>query len=46
MAAVMVCKDFGAKENKIYNLFHFIPFYLLWSDGTECHKLVFLNVEL
>ena len=24
----------------------FFPFYLPWSDGTRCHDLSFLNVEL
>ena len=26
--------------------FHLIPIYLLWSYGTGCHDLIFLNVEL
>ena len=25
---------------------HSFPIYLLWSDGTRCHDLSFLNVEL
>ena len=25
--------------------FHIFPIYLLWSDGTVCHDLSFLNVE-
>ena len=29
MAAVTVCSDFGAQENKICHCFHFLPFYLL-----------------
>ena len=37
---------FGAQENKICHCFHFFPFYLPWSDGTGCHDLIFLNVEL
>ena len=24
---------------------HFFPFYLPWSDGTECQDLCFLNIE-
>ena len=28
MAAVTVCSDFGAQENKIGHCFHFFPFYL------------------
>ena len=26
--------------------FHCFPFYLPWSNGTGCHDLIFLNVEL
>ena len=26
--------------------FHLTPFYLPWSDGTRCHDLHFLNVEV
>ena len=36
----------GPKENKIYHCFHFSPFFLPWGDGTGCHDLSFLNVEL
>ena len=43
MAAVTVCSDFGAQENKVC---HSFPIYLPWSDGTRCHDLRFLNVEL
>ena len=45
MAAVTICSDFGAQENKICRCFCFPPIYLLWSDGTECYDLSFLNVE-
>ena len=45
VAAVTVHGDFGAQENKICSFFHFSPIYLLWSDGTGCHGLSFLNVE-
>ena len=41
MAAVIVCSDFGAQENKICHCFHFFPFYLLWSDGLDATVLVF-----
>ena len=27
------------------SLLPLFPFYLLWSDGTRCHDLSFLNVE-
>ena len=33
-------------KNKVYHCFHCLPIYLPWSDGTGCHDLSFLNVEL
>ena len=42
MAAVTICSDFGAPQNKIWHCF---PIYFPWSDGTRCHDLRFLNVE-
>ena len=41
MAAVTICSDFGAPENKVCHCFHCFPIYLPWSDGTRCHDLVF-----
>ena len=32
-------------QNKVSHCFHYFPIYLLWSDGTGCHDLSFLNVE-
>ena len=46
MAAVTICSDFGAQENKISHCFHCFPIYLPWIDGTRCHDLSFLHVEL
>ena len=46
MAAVTICSDIGAQENKVSHCFHCFPIYLPWSDGTRCHDLRFLNVEL
>ena len=43
MAAVTICSDFGAQKNKVCHCF---PIYLPWSDGTRCHDLSFLSVEL
>ena len=43
MAAVTICSDFGAQENKVSHRFHCFPIYLPWSDGTGCHELSFLN---
>ena len=33
-------------KNKVSHCFHCFPIYLPWSDGTRCHDLCFLNVEL
>ena len=33
-------------KNKIWHCFHYFPIYFPWSDGTRCHGLRFLNVEL
>ena len=30
----------------VWYCFHCFPIYLPWSDGTRCHDLCFLNVEL
>ena len=30
----------------VCHCFHCFPLYLPWSDGTKCHDLLFLNVEL
>ena len=43
MAAITICSDFGAPQNKVWHCF---PIYFPWSDGTRCHDLCFLNVEL
>ena len=46
MAAVTICSDFGAPQNKVCPCFHCFPIYLLWNDRTRCHAVSFLNVEL
>ena len=33
-------------QNKVSHHFPYVPIYLPWSDGTRCHGLSFLNVEL
>ena len=43
MAAVTVCSDFGAQENKVCHCFHCFPIYLPCSDGTRCHDLCFFE---
>ena len=37
---------FLAPQNKVSHCFHFFPIYLPWNDGSGCHDLSFLNVEL
>ena len=44
--AVTICSDFGAPQNKVCHCFHCFSICLPWSDGTGCHDLCFLNVEL
>ena len=34
------------KKNKVWHCFHCFPIYFPWSDGTRCHNLSFLKVEL
>ena len=41
MAAVTICSDFGAQENKVSHCFHCFPTYLQWSDGSDAMILVF-----
>ena len=33
-------------KHKVWHCFHCFPIYFPWSDGTRCHDLRFLNVEL
>ena len=37
MAAVTICSDFGAQENKVCHCFHFSPLDLPWSNRTAGH---------
>ena len=34
-AAITICNDFGAQENKVCHCFHCFPIYLPWSGGTD-----------
>ena len=45
MAAVTICSDFGAEENKVFHWFYCYTICMPWSDGTGCHDLSILNVE-
>ena len=33
-------------QNKVSHCFHCFSIYFPWSDGTRCHDLSFLNIEL
>ena len=33
-------------KNKVWHCFHCFPIYFPWSDGTGCHDLCFLDVDL
>ena len=46
MAAVTICSDFGAQENKICHCFHFSAFYLPWSNGTMIFGFWMLHFKL
>ena len=46
MAAITICSDFGAPKIKVWHCFHRFPIYFPRGDGTGCHDLRFLNVEL
>ena len=37
MAAITICSDFGAPQNKVWHCFHCFPIYLPWSDGTRTY---------
>ena len=37
---------FWRPQNKVWHCFHCFPIYFPWSEGTRCHDLSFLNVEL
>ena len=41
MAAITICSDFGAPQNKVSLCFHCFPIYLPWSDGIDAMILVF-----
>ena len=41
MAAVTICSDFGAHQNKVSHCFPCFPIYLSWSDGPDAMIFVF-----
>ena len=45
MAAVTICSDFGAQENKVCHCLHFSPSICYEVMGLDAMILVFLNVE-
>ena len=38
MAAVTICSDFGAQENKVWHCFHCFPIYFPGSDELMGYK--------
>ena len=44
MAAITICSDFGAPQNKVWQCFHCFPIYFPWSDGTRCHDFSSLSI--
>ena len=40
MAAITICSDFGAPQNKVWHCFHCFPIYFPWSDGTGSCSVV------
>ena len=46
LISVTICSDFGASPSEVSHCFHCFPISLPWSDGTSCHVLSCLNVEL
>ena len=45
-SAVILESPSPPPKYKVCHCFHCFPIYLPWSDGTGCHDLNFLNVEL
>ena len=43
MAAITICSDLGAPQNKVWHCFYCFPIYFPRSDGTGCHDLRFLK---
>ena len=48
MAAVTICRDFGAQEKEICPYFHLLPFHLPWWNRGRCldHSFFFLVFSL
>ena len=45
MAAVTICSDFGAPQNKVWHCFHCFPIYFPWSDGTRTMIFIFWTLS-
>ena len=45
MAAVTICSDFGAEENKVCHCLHCFLIYLPWSDGTRSHLVFSMSLS-
>ena len=40
MAAVTICSNSAAPQNKVWHCFRCLPIYFPWSDGTRCSSVV------
>ena len=47
MAAVTICSDFGAQNDKVWHCFHCFPIYFPWSDDSQGYQLlkIYLNAR-
>ena len=45
MAAVTICSDFGAPQNKVCHCFHYFPIYLYEVMGPDTMILVFQRLS-
>ena len=43
---ILCLQWFWSPKNKVWHCFHCFPICLPWTDGTRCHDVCFLNVEL
>ena len=46
MAAIIICFDFGAPNNKVWHCFHCFPIYHYQRDMHECLLSCFSHVQL
>ena len=46
LPSAMILEPSPPPKYKVCHCFYCFPIYFPWSDGTQCHDLRFLNVEL